>query len=253
MESTSPERPCALITGASSGIGRTIAVGLSSTHRIILGGRNMPRLTMARNECTAPDEHVIWEFDLEHVEQIRDSLSHLLTQHGRTVQVFIHCAGVMSILPVRSTDSQVLLRLMNLTLLSAAEITRLLISRKHNQQELRNVLFISSIAGKFGARGFSGYGAAKAALDGYMRSIAVELAPAVRANSILLGAIETPMTQSVFADQALAGKLGAGYPLGMGRPEDVLNLAAFLVSDKARWITGQELTLDGGRTVNISP
>jgi NAD(P)-dependent dehydrogenase (short-subunit alcohol dehydrogenase family) len=86
-----------------------------------------------------------------------------------------------------------------------------------------------------------------------MRSISVELAPRVRANSILLGAIRTPMTQSVFADTSLTEKLEASYPLGTGRPEDVLNLAAFLISEKAGWITGQEFVLDGGRTVNISP
>jgi NAD(P)-dependent dehydrogenase (short-subunit alcohol dehydrogenase family) len=252
MVVVTPARPCVLVTGASSGIGRAIAVGLSSTHRVILSGRDKPRLEAARAECTDPGEQVVWEFDLEQVAQISDSLGHLLVQHGLTVQIFIHCAGALSILPVRSTDSLLMRRLVDLTLISAAEITRLLISRKANQQELESVLFLSSIASKFGARGFSGYAAAKAALDGYMRSIAVELAPRVRANSILIGAIRTPMTQSIYADPTLAEKLDASYPLGAGRPEDVLHLAAFLVSDKARWITGQEFVLDGGRTANIS-
>ena len=253
MADTMLVKPCVLVTGASSGIGRAIAVGLSSTHRVILNGRDKPRLAGARAECANPDEHVVWDFDLEQVEQVSESLGHLLVHRGLTVQVFIHCAGVMRILPVRSTDSQLMRRLIDLTVISATEITRLLVSRKANQQELRSVLFMSSIASRFGARGFSAYSAAKAALDGYMRSMAVELAPRVRANSILLGAIRTPMTESVFADKALAEKMEAGYPLGTGRPEDVLNLAAFLVSERARWITGQEFVLDGGRTTNISP
>ena len=246
-------KPCVLVTGASSGIGRAIAVGLSPTHRVILSGRDKARLAAARAECANPDEHVVWDIDLEQVEQIPDSLGNLLVHHGLAVQVFIHCAGVMRILPVRSTDSLLMRRLIDLAVVSAAEITKLLDSRKTNQKELRSVLFISSIASRFGARGFSAYSAAKAALDGYMRSIAVELAPRVRANSILLGAIRTPMTESIFADRGLTGRIEAGYPLGTGRPEDVLNLAAFLISEEARWITGQELILDGGRTVNISP
>jgi NAD(P)-dependent dehydrogenase (short-subunit alcohol dehydrogenase family) len=76
-------------------------------------------------------------------------------------------------------------------------------------------------------------------------SLAVELAPAVRVNSILPGIIETEMTRQYFESPNFLGF----YPLGFGRPEDIADAVEFLTSDRARWITGHELVVDGGRTV----
>ena len=76
-------------------------------------------------------------------------------------------------------------------------------------------------------------------------SLAVELAPAIRVNAILPGIIETQMTREYFTDANFV----AFYPLGFGRPEDVADAVEFLSSDRARWITGQEIVVDGGRSV----
>jgi NAD(P)-dependent dehydrogenase (short-subunit alcohol dehydrogenase family) len=85
-----------------------------------------------------------------------------------------------------------------------------------------------------------------------MRAIAVELAPGVRANSVLPGAIRTPMTERMLEDSDIAARLAAEYPLGIGAETDVVNAIEFLLSDAARWITGQQLVVDGGRTINIT-
>ncbi len=85
-----------------------------------------------------------------------------------------------------------------------------------------------------------------------MRALAVELAPAVRVNSILPGAIRTPMSETTFADPAIVEKLNKDYPLGVGAPEDIAEAVAFVLSPRSRWLTGQEFVIDGGRTANMS-
>ena len=85
-----------------------------------------------------------------------------------------------------------------------------------------------------------------------MRSLAVELAPQVRVNSVLPGGIGTQMTDRMLSDAELKERMERDYPLGLGRAEDVASLVRFLVSDEARWITGQQFVIDGGRTINIT-
>jgi NAD(P)-dependent dehydrogenase (short-subunit alcohol dehydrogenase family) len=85
-----------------------------------------------------------------------------------------------------------------------------------------------------------------------MKSLAVELAPDVRVNSVLPGAIKTEMTKAIFARPEVEDRFRRDYPLGVGQPDDIVHIVEFLLSDRARWITGQQLIVDGGRTVNIT-
>lgn len=105
---------------------------------------------------------------------------------------------------------------------------------------------------RFGARGFNLYCASKGVLDGFMRAHSVELAPNVRVNSVLPGAIRTSMTDTMMNDSNLKSRFAEQCPLGIGKTSDVVSAIEFFISDKARWITGQELIVDGGRTVNIT-
>ena len=187
-----------LITGASSGIGRAIAVRLSAERALVLHGRNQERLAETRLLCAAPDRHILWPLDLNETASITGSLTSLLAE--RYVEAFIHCAGAVTVLPMRSTDHQTAQALMNVNFFSALEIVNLLLKKKINQHQLTNIVFISSIFSRFGARGHAAYCASKAALDGLMRALAVELAPAIRVNSILPGALKTSMSAAGFAD-----------------------------------------------------
>jgi len=241
-----------LITGASSGIGRALAVRLSGNRRLILHGRNRERLNDTLTHCANPDQHLIWPYDLREIPALAPSLSAFLTENGVFIECFIHSAGIVKILPIRNADYQALGTVMNINFVSAVEIISLLTKKTVNRQHLGNILLISSIASTFGAPGFSMYSASKGALDSLMRSLAVELAPRTRVNSIRAGGVKTPMGEDLLADPAVLAKFEKDYPLGIGEPDDIVNAAEFLVSNVARWITGLAMAVDGGRSINIS-
>ncbi len=251
-----PENPfpsCILITGASSGLGREIAIHLSAHHRLLLNGRNLQRLEETRDRCRpAPGGHLIWPFDLLESEAAGGSLEAFLRQHGALVEAFVHSAALLQILPLRSLTVQMVQAGLNVSVASPVAILQALMKRKVNQRQLRNVVFISSIASQFGAKGFSAYAASKGAMDALMKSLAIELAPEVRVNSILPGGIQTPMTEGILGDPQMASKFERDYPLGIGEPQDISEMVEFLLSGRSRWITGQPFIVDGGRTSNIT-
>jgi NAD(P)-dependent dehydrogenase (short-subunit alcohol dehydrogenase family) len=241
-----------LITGASSGIGRAMALRLSGGRRLILHGRNTQRLNETAASCANPDRHLIWPCDLLEVGGVAQSLAAFMASEGISVECFIHSAGLLKILPIRSVDYKTLGEVMNVNFVAAVEIVSLLVKKKINGRQLKDILLISSIASNFGAPGFSMYSASKGALDSLMRSLAVELAPHTRVNSILAGGVTTPMSDGLLAEPEVMAKFVRDYPLGIGEPNDIVNAAEFLLSRQSRWITGQAIVVDGGRTVNIS-
>jgi len=245
-------RRYALITGASSGIGSAIAALLSQSRPLILHGRDLNRLNDTRNRCVDPDQHMLWPMDLADLDRIQVSLRELLSKQRLNIDCFIHCAGALKILPMRQMELAMGREIMSVNFLSAAEIIRLLLKKNVNNHQLHNIVFVSSTASNFGAKGFNYYCASKGALDSLMRALAVELAPEIRVNSVLPGGVRTNMTESMFKDPQLEARFGADYLLGPGKPSDIADAVEFLVSEKARWVTGQQLVVDGGRTVNIT-
>jgi NAD(P)-dependent dehydrogenase (short-subunit alcohol dehydrogenase family) len=147
---------------------------------------------------------------------------------------------------------EVLLSSFNVNVISAAMISKILMKRKVNQDTLKSIVFISSNISNFGAKAFSAYASSKAAIDGLMRCLAVELAPAVRVNSVLPGGVRTAMTEYMYQDDELIKRMAATYPLGLGTVQDICAVVKFLLGNDAMWITGQQLTVDGGRTINIT-
>jgi NAD(P)-dependent dehydrogenase (short-subunit alcohol dehydrogenase family) len=243
---------CTLITGASSGIGRELARGLSQNHRLILNGRDEGRLNETRQLCASPETHLVWPQALDKVTELAASFTDFLAKNQVHVDNYVHCAGTLKVLPLRSIELAYALEVLNTNFTSAFAMMNALVKKKVNDGKLRSVVFISSIASQYGAKGFSIYSASKGALDALMKSLAVELAPTVRVNSVLPGAIKTEMTKDIFARADMEERFKRDYPLGVGETDDILHAVEFLLSDKARWITGQQLVLDGGRTVNIT-
>ena len=98
-------------------------------------------------------------------------------------------------------------------------------------------------------RHFADYNSSKGALLAMTRSMAVDLAPEIRANAICPGYVETEMTASYLADQRARRRIEDGIPLGrVARAQEIGETIAFLLSDHASYITGATITADGGRT-----
>jgi len=241
-----------LVTGASTGIGRCLAVNLSVNSNVILHGRNLERLQETKSLCSDDNEQLILSVDLVKVDEIEKNISDFIIENNIEITHYIHCAGFMKMIPLKMLTLDLINATFNTNVISAMIIAKTLTQRKINNISLKGIVFISSNISNFGAKAFSSYAASKGALDSLMRCLAVELAPRVRVNSVLPGAIQTAMTETVFQNKETSDRMMVAYPLGFGKPEDIFEMVNFLISDKSGWITGQQFTVDGGRTINIS-
>lgn len=241
-----------LVTGASSGIGRSIAIELSKNNNVIINGRDQKKLDATKSLCCSQNKLLIFPYDLSDINNLESALIKFILENDITISKFVHSAGIMEMLPVKMISAAAINSCFNINLISPLLIIKTLNHRKHNQNALENVVFISSNISNMGAKAFSIYGASKSGADGLMRNLAIELAPKVRVNSVLPGAIETEMTKDIFSNQEKIKQIEATYPLGIGKTQDIADAVEFLLSEKARWITGQQLTVDGGRSINIS-
>jgi NAD(P)-dependent dehydrogenase (short-subunit alcohol dehydrogenase family) len=239
-----------LVTGASSGIGEAVCRRLGTGRHLILNGRAVDRLNAVCAALTSEEQqHLVWPFDLRDVHAAGESLAAFLKNNDATVSTFVHCAGIVKVLPMRDMDADTAAEVMNVNCLSAVQIIRILLRRLVNKGQLANIVFLSSTYSIRGTKGQAVYSASKGALDAMMRSLAVELAPDVRVNSIVAGGVPTNMAHAVFHDPELIEKHKTQYLLRLGEVADVVNAVEFLLSENASWITGSSLVVDGGMTV----
>ncbi len=242
-----------LITGAASGFGRSIAQKFASQRKLLLADINAQKLEATRSACKTPEQHLLWVRDLSQSNGIGEELASLLIKKNVTIEHYVHSAGIGGIQMARAFEMTFVTRLFNVNLFSAIEIIRPLTQKRVNKGALRSITFISALASRLGGKGYSAYAASKGAVNAMSLSLAVELAPTVRVNAVLPADIETEMSKEYFANPEFVASMKAIHPLGLGRPEDVANAVEFLTSDRARWITGQEIVVDGGRLARKSP
>ena len=235
-----------LVTGASSGIGKAIACECARVGaQLVLTARNNLRLQDTLS-CLDGLGHAVFNADLTNDEDLVALVNSLSKLDG-----IVFCAGISKPLVLSLTEKEDVNDTMNTNLLSTINLTRLIIQHKKLNKKA-SLVFISSINGnKCSYFGSSLYASSKAAIDGFMKGVALELSPReIRANCINPGMIETELLKkSTIGEEELA-KDRLKYPLKRyGQPEEVAYAAVYLLSDASQWITGSSLLIDGGYTL----
>lgn len=236
-----------LVTGGSSGIGRETAVVLSELGaRVIVTGRRKEQLE-ATLASLVQGEHAIEAFDLAELDAIPGWVSGLARRYG-PFQGLVHAAGFRKTAGLRGLSVDVLHQTFRVNLDSAFMLAKGF-RQKGCCTAPSSMVFLSSASAIVGVAATSAYAASKAALIGLTRSLAIELArEGIRVNCIAPGMVQSEMTDQI--RQALTDEqfsaIVAQHPLGLGTTWDVASAAAYLVSEAARWMTGQTLVLDGG-------
>ena len=236
-----------LITGASSGIGALCARRFSSSRRLILASENLEMLQEVLKDCSHLEDHILWHcnFATER-SSIMQSLQDLLKRHDAVVDEYVHFAGITKLVPLKTVSISDIDLIFNVNLFSILEIIKALL-KKSNDKALNSIVLISSLASARGEAGNSIYAASKGAINSLVYSLARELAPQIRINALMPGAVETPMTKVTLSEEFIADTL-KDTPLGWVSQQDVVDYVEFLLSNKARRITGQTLFIDGGRS-----
>lgn len=234
-----------LVTGASSGIGRSIAITCSKMGaRIIATGRNIKRLEETISNM-AGDGHMIASAELTQLAEVKDLVYQLPKLDG-----VVHCAGIGHRMPAKLLSEEEIKRVMDINFMSAVSLqTELMTNKKINKGS--SIVFIASTAPRMPAFGNAAYAASKAAVIGYARCLALELAPRdIRVNCICPAMIWTDLIMQGGVGIEELEQAQQKYPLKRyGQPEDVANLAVYLLSDASMWMTNSCIDITGGTSV----
>ncbi|NLJ98798.1 MAG: 3-oxoacyl-[acyl-carrier-protein] reductase [Tissierellia bacterium] len=240
----------ALVTGASKGIGRAIAIRLAQSNIdvIINYNKDLKGAEKTQKECESSGvEARILQGDMSNEEEVNTVFKNIMDQFGK-IDILVNNAGITRdglLISMKEGDFR---KVLEVNLFSAF-YTMKLAARLMAKKRFGRIVNISSIVGIRGNRGQVNYSASKAGLIGMTKSLAKEMASRnIRVNAIAPGFIETDMTDKL--DPKIKEKMLAEIPVKyFGKPEDIGNLVNFLVSEEASYITGQVISIDGGMNI----
>jgi len=235
-----------LVTGASSGIGRGIAIECSKMGaKVVINGRNIQRLNDTLSQLGG-EGHLAIYADLSKQEDID-----ALVEQSPALNGVIHSAGIPKICGVKHIDRSLLEDIVNVNEIAPILLTSGLLKKKKIMKK-SSIVFIASMSGVYIANtGEAPYSTTKGALAGFTKGAAFELAAqGTRVNTICPGLVPTSilgLSNEMFSEEQLKETMYGRYPLKrVGTPEDIAYAAIYLLSDASTWVTGINLLIDGG-------
>lgn len=237
----------AVVTGASRGIGREIARTLAAEGAVVIvnynGSRQKAEEVVAQIESAGGKAEAV-QCDVSDFEKAGELMEYVIKTYGRA-DILVNNAGITRdglLMRMSEEDFDCVVR----TNLKGAFNCMRHVARQMIKQKSGRIINISSVSGVLGNAGQVNYAASKAGIIGMTKSVARELASrGITVNAIAPGFINTEMTQVL--SEAVKEGAAAQIPMKVfGETKDVADAAAFLASDKARYITGQVLCVDGG-------
>jgi NAD(P)-dependent dehydrogenase (short-subunit alcohol dehydrogenase family) len=218
-----------LIVGASSGVGAALYTTLKNDHHQVF--------TASRREVAGSLTHIS-------IDITKDELT--LSQLPDSLDGIVYCPGSINLKPFQRITDQEFMEEFNLNVVGAIRVVRTVLPLLKNAQQ-SSIVFFSTIAVQQGMPFHASISTAKGALEGLTRSLAAEYAPKIRVNCIAPSLTNTPLASRLLSSEEKKKASDERHPLKrIGEPEDLAMLAAFLLSPKASWITGQVIHADGG-------
>lgn len=237
-----------LVTGASSGIGRSIAIECSKIGgSVILSGRNINALNDTLANLTG-DAHTIIPADLTNEDSIMSLVNELPVLNG-----VVHNAGMLDRMLCKAAKVEKMERLMKTNFEGPALLQKELLKKNLIEKE-GSIVFIASRAPFAPSVGNAFYSATKGALLGYAKTLALEVAPKqIRVNSICPAMVWTELARKDATQMdANYEEIQQRYPLKrFGRPEDIAFLTVYLLSDASSWMTGSQIDITGGGELTL--
>ncbi|MBS5112183.1 MAG: 3-oxoacyl-[acyl-carrier-protein] reductase [Coprobacillus cateniformis] len=237
----------AVITGAARGIGKAIALKFASQgyHVVINYRGSEEKANAVKEQCiTLGVEALTYQGDVSHYQEMEDMMKAVMEKFGR-IDVLVNNSGITKDQLLLKMDSESFMDVIDVNLKGTFNTIKA-VSRIMMKQKSGVIINMSSVIGEIGNAGQANYAASKAGVLGLTKSIAKEFAPRhIRVNAIAPGFIATDMTD-VLNEQTKENILQAIPLKSLGEAEDVANVAYFLASDDAKYITGQVINVDGG-------
>ncbi len=235
----------ALVTGAAGGIGRAIAQRLADAGHVVVGGDLAP----PASETDGPHEGIVdVHLDVTDDDSIAAALT-TATELGE-LRTVVNCAAVLSAARTPNlTDSQ-LDHQIDVNLAGTIRVCRAVTDRLGSGGSIVNIGSISATLG--GAPGVGVYAATKAGIEGFTRALACELGPrGARANVVSPGFVDAPMAGLLRSDPDTEARIVASVPLRrLGRPDEIAEVVEFLASERASYVSGATVRVDGGRVAS---
>ena len=237
----------AMITGATRGIGKQIALTLANEgYNIVLNYRTKnDELIQAKNEIDSKNVNCLTvQGDVTNFEDCKQMIERAINEFGK-IDVLINNAGITKDMLLARMKEEDFKQVIDVNLVGTFNMTKNVISYMMKARSGR-IINISSVVGIAGNAGQTNYSASKAGIIGFTKSLAKEVASRnILVNAVAPGFIETNMTDVL--KQEVKDEIAKNIPLKrMGTPKDVANVVKFLASEDSSYITGQVISVDGG-------